>query len=170
MSSRTRTRTAAIATAVVLFATAPAALAVAPGNDQSSAESVPRVQHLHTVTKTPATGKFRCGRLRLTITRGTEIEVFDGLKTRGVTFIEIHRHSRHVRLIGSDGRTYRPTGITREKVVLVEPEDDNPAWATEVIKVRFHNRHVDAPLYLREVIKWRNGVRTDVVTGPCDFA
>ena len=171
MASRTRTKTAAIATAVVMLATAPAAaLAVAPGNDQSAAESVPRVQHLHTVTKTPATGKFRCGRLRLTITRGTEVEVFDGLKTRGVTFIELHRREKHVRLLGSDGRTYRAAGGAREKVVLVEPDDDNPAWATEIIEVRFHNRHVDSPLYLREVIKWRDGVRTDVVTGPCDFA
>ena len=61
-------------------------------------------------------------------------------------------------------------GVVREKVVLVEPDDDNPAWATEIIKLRFHNRHVGSPGYLREVIKWRNGVRTDVVTGPCDFA
>ena len=171
MASRTRTKTAAIATAVVMLATAPAAaLAVAPGNEQSAVESVPRVQHLHTVTKTPATGKFRCGRLRLTITRGTEIEVFDGLKTRGVTFIEIRRREKHVRLLGSDGRTYRVAAYVREKIVLVEPDDDNPAWATIIIKLRFHNRHVGSPGYLREVIKWRNGVRTDVVTGPCDFA
>lgn len=172
MATRTRTKTAAIATAVVMLATAPAAaLAVAPSNDQSGAQAVPRVQHLRTVTTTPVTGNFRCGRLRLTITRGTETEVFDGLKTRGVTFIEIHRRWKHVRLIGSDGRAYRTAGsVTREKVVLVEPDDDNPAWATEIIEVRFHNRHVGSPGYLREVIKWRNGVRTDVVTGPCDFA
>jgi hypothetical protein len=100
----------------------------------------------------------------------TETEVFDGLKTHGVTFIEIHRLWKHVKLHGSDHRTYAPTGSTREKVVLVEPDDDNPAWATEVIELRFHNRHVGSPGYLREVIKWRKGVRTDVVTGPCDFA
>ena len=128
------------------------------------------MRHLHTATTTPAAGKFRCGRLRLKVSRGTETEIFDGLKTRGVTFIEIHRHSKNVRLLGSDGRSYRPTGSTREKFVLVEPDDDKPAWATEIIEVRFHNRHVGSPGYLREVIKWRDGVRTDVVTGPCDFA
>jgi hypothetical protein len=171
MATRARTKTATIATTFVLLATAPvAALAAAPSNDQRGAQSVPRVQHLHTVTSTPASGKFRCGGLRLTVTGGTEIEVFDGLETRGVTFIEIHRRWNHVRLTGSDGRTYRATGSTREKVVLVEPDDDNPVWATEIVRVRFHNRHLDSPRYLREVIKTRNGVRTDVVTGPCDFA
>jgi hypothetical protein len=62
-----------------------------PSNDQGGAQPVPRVQHLRTVTTTPASGKFRCGRLRLTITHGTETEVFEGLETRGVTFIDIHR-------------------------------------------------------------------------------
>jgi hypothetical protein len=171
MTSWTQTRTGAAATAVVMLASAPAAaLAVAPGSDQGTAQSVPRVRHLHTATTTPATGKFRCGRLLLTITRGTETEVFDGLKTRGVTFIEIHRRWKHIKIMGSDHRVYRSTGFTREKVVLVEPDDDNPAWATEIIELRFHNRHVGSPGHLREVIKWRNGVRTDVVTGPCDFA
>jgi hypothetical protein len=154
-----------------MLAAAPAAaLAAAPDSDQGGAQSVPHVRHLHTATTTPAAGRFRCGQLILTVTRGTETEVFDGLKTRGVTFIEIHRDWKHVKLVGSDGRTYRPTGSTREKVVLVEPDDDNPAWATEIIELRFHNRHVGSAGYLREVIKWRNGVRTDVVTGPCDFA
>jgi hypothetical protein len=156
---------------VLILAAAPgAALAGTPDNDQRGAPAVPHVQHLHTVTTTPAAGSFRCGRLRLTANRGTETEVFDGLKTRGVTFIEIHRRWKHVKLAGSDNRVYRATGMTREKVVLVEPDDDNPAWSTEIIELRFHNRHVGSPGYLREVIKWRNGVRTDVVTGPCDFA
>lgn len=168
MATRTRTKTAAIATAVIILATAPVAALGAPNNDRSGAQSVPRVQHLHTVTTTPATGQFRCGRLRLTITAGTETEVFDGLKVRGVTFIEIHRRWNHVRLVGSNGRAYRATAGTREKVVLVDP--DNPVWATEIIEVRFHRLHVDSPRYLREVIKLRNGVETDVVTGPCDFA
>ena len=171
MTSRTLTKTAAVATAVVLLASSPVgASSSAPGSDQSGARPQPHVRHLHTVTTTPTAGMFRCGRLRLEVTHGTETETFDGLKTRGVTFIEIHRRWQHVRLIGSDGRTYRPTGSTRGKYVLVEPNDNKPAWATEVIEVRFHNRHVGSPGYLREVIKWRDGVRTDVVTGPCDFA
>ncbi|MCW2775934.1 MAG: hypothetical protein JWN91_4260 [Nocardioides sp.] len=171
MTSGTRTRTGAAATTVLMLATAPtAALAVTPDKDHDGAQAVPRVRHLHTVTTTPAAGAFRCGSLLLTVTGGTETEVFDGLKTHGVTFIEIHRLWKHVKLHGSDHRTYAPTGSTREKVVLVEPDDDNPAWATEVIELRFHHRHVGSPGYLREVIKWRNGVRTDVVTGPCDFA
>jgi hypothetical protein len=171
MASRTHTMTGAVATAVMILGTAPtAALALAPDNDQAGAQSPPDVQHVHTVTTTPAAGTFRCGRLRLAVTGGTETEVFDGLKTKGVTFIDIHRRWEHVELIGSDHRVYRPTGSTREKVVLVEPDDDNPAWATEIIEVRFHNRHVGSPGYLREVITWRNGIRTDVVTGPCEFA
>jgi hypothetical protein len=171
MATRTRTRTAAITAALVMLATAPAALAVAPSNNDGEAQPLPRVQHLRTVTTTPASGKFRCGRLRLTITHGTETEVFEGLETRGVTFIDVHRRWNHVRLTGSDGRVYRTGGsVTREKVVLVAPDDENPVWDTEIIVVRFHNRHVGSPGYLREVIKIRNGVRTDVVTGPCDFA
>jgi hypothetical protein len=171
VTSWTPTKTGATAAAVILLAAAPAAaLAAAPDSKQGGAPSVPHVQHLHTATTTPAAGRFRCGQLILTVTRGTETEVFDGLETRGVTFIEIHRDWKNVKLVGSDGRTYKPTGSAREKVVLVEPDDDNPAWATEIIKLRFHNRHGGSPGYLREVIKWRNGVRTDVVTGPCDFA
>lgn len=172
MTTRTRTKTRTITTAVLMLATAPAAaLAVTPGNDRSGAQSAPRVHHVHTVTHTPLAGKFRCGQLDLTITRGTETEISDALKTQGVTFIEIHRRWKHVRLIGSDGREYRTAGrVTREKVVLVEPNDNKPVWATEIIEVRFHNRHVGSPGYLREVIKWRHGVRTDMITGQCDFA
>jgi hypothetical protein len=171
MSSWTLTRTGAAAAAVVMLAAAApaAAVAIAQHNDQRGAQLLPRVRHLHTVTETPAAGTFRCGELLLTITRGTEIEDFAGLQTRGVTFIEIQRRWKDVTLIGSDHRVYRPTGVTRSKVVLVEPDDDKPVWATEIIELRFHNPHVGSPGYLREVIKWRNGVRTDVVTGPCDF-
>jgi hypothetical protein len=171
VTSWTPTKTSAAVAAVLMLAAAPAAArAATPDSDQAGAQSVPKVQHLHTATTTPAAGRFRCGKLILTVTRGTETEVFDGLETRGVTFIEIHRVWKHVKLVGSDGRAYWPTGSAREKVVLVAPDDDNPAWATEIIELRFHNRHGGSPGYLREVIKWRNGVRTDVVTGPCDFA
>jgi hypothetical protein len=171
MTSWKPTKTGAAAAAVVMLTAAPAAaLAVAPTSDRGGAQSVPHVRHLHTVTTTSAAGRFRCGHLRLTVTRGTETEVFDGLKTRGVTFIEIHRRWKHVKLSGSDNRVYRPTGFTRARDVLVEPDDNHPAWGTEVIELRFHNRHVGSPGYLREVITWRDGVRSDVVTGPCDFA
>ena len=168
---RAQIKTGAATAAIVVLAAAPAAaLAVTSDSGQEATESVPHVRHLHTVTTSPAAGKFRCRHLDLKVAGGTETEVFDGVKTRGVTVIEIRRHWKNVTLVGSDHRVYRPTGSTREKDVLVEPDDDNPAWATEIIKVRFHNRHVATPLYLREVIKWRDGVRTDVVTGPCDFA
>ncbi len=172
MTPRTHIRTGAAAAALVMLAAAlPAALAVDPGSSELGVDqSPPPVRHLYTETKTPAGGKFRCGDLRLTVTHGTEIETFDGYKTKGVTFIEIHRHWKNVKLIGSDGRSYWPTGVVRQKVVLVEPDDDNPAWATEIIVLRFHNSSGGSPGYLREVIKWRNGVRTDEVTGPCDFA
>jgi hypothetical protein len=171
VTSWTPIKTSAAAAAVLMLAAAPAAAgAGAPDSDPVGAQSVPHVQHLHTVTTTPAAGRFRCGQLMLTVTRGTETEVFDGLETGGVTFIEIHRFWKHVKLVGSDGRAYRATGSAREKVVLVAPDDDNPAWATEIIELRFDNPHVGSPGHLREVIKWRNGVRTDIVTGPCDFA
>jgi hypothetical protein len=168
---RAQIKTGAATAAIVVLAAAPAAaLAVTSDSGQEATEPVPDVRHLHTVTTSPVAGTFRCGKLGLKITGGTETEVFDGVKTHGVTVIEIRRHWKDVTLVGSDHRVYRPTGSTREKDVLVEPDDDNPAWATEIIKVRFHNRHVSTPLHLREVIKWRDGVRTDVVTGPCDFA
>lgn len=171
MRSPTRTKTGAAGAAIVMLAAAPAAaLAVTSDSSQEGAEPVPHVRHLHTATTSPAAGNFRCGRLDLKVQGGTETEIFDGVKTRGVTVIEIRRYWKNATLIGSDHRVYRPTGSTREKVVLVEPDDDNPAWATEIIKLRFHNQHVGTPLYLREVIKWRDGTRTDVVTGPCDFA
>jgi hypothetical protein len=171
MTSRTQTKTSAAAASLVMLVAAPAAaLAVTSDGGQDETEPVPHVRHLHTITTSPAAGKFRCGHLDLEITGGTETEVFDGVKTQGVTVITIRRYGKNVTLRGSDHRVYRPTGSTREKVVLVEPDDDNPAWATEIINVRFHNRHVAKALYLREVIKWRDGVRTDLVTGPCDFA
>jgi hypothetical protein len=171
VTSWTPIKTSAAAAAVLMLAATPAvARAGGPDSDQRAAQSVPHVQHLHTVTTTPAAGRFRCGQLILTVTSGTETEVFDGLETQGVTFIEIHRYWKHVKLVGSDGRVYRPSGSTREKVVLVAPDDDNPAWATEIIKLRFDNPHVGSPGHLREVIKIRDGVRTDTVTGPCDFA
>jgi hypothetical protein len=171
MTSWTPAKTGAVAAAGIMLATAPAAaLAATPTSAQGTGKSVPHVEHLHTTTTTPASGRFRCGQLLLTVTQGTETEVFDGLQTRGVTFVEIHRSWKNVRLVGSDQRRYRASGATREKVVLVEPDDDNPVWATEIITLRFHDRHGGSPGYLREVIKWRDGVRTDVVTGPCDFA
>lgn len=176
MTARTRTRRITVASAALVLATSPAvALASPPGSVQARAQGEPHVRHVHTVDTIPAVGKFRCGHLRLEVTHGTQTEVFDGLRTRGVTFIQIHRRLDHVKLIGSDGRVYRITGltrelVTRERVVLVEPDDDNPVWATEIIELRFHNRHVGSPGYLREVIKTRDGVETVVVTGPCDFA
>lgn len=171
MLSSTQTKTGAAVAAIVTLVAAPAAArAVTSYSGEDGAEPVPHVQHLHTATTSPAAGKFRCGHLVLTITGGTETEVFEGLKTQGVTYIDIHRLWKNVTMMGSDHRVYRPTASTREKVVLVEPDDDNPAWATEIIELRFHNRQVGSPLHLREVIKWRDGVRTDVVTGQCDFA
>jgi hypothetical protein len=126
-------------------------------------------QHEHTVTTVPAEGTFTCGDLTLTIESGSETETFDGVLQNGVVRIRITRDWDDVTLEGSDGRSYRASGHTRARFVLVDPDFDNPVWGREDILVKFRTVSHRLVGYLREVIRIRHGVETDVVSGPCDF-
>lgn len=149
----------------VATATAGLLLAAAPAH----ADHDP-VQREHTVTTVPAQGAFTCGHLTLTVTGGTETETFDGVLRHGVARIFIARDWDDVTLEGSDGRSYVALGHTRARFVLVEPDLENPVWGQEDILVRFRTASHRAIGYLRETIRIRKGVETDVVSGPCDFA
>ncbi len=126
-------------------------------------------EHEHTVTTSPAAGRFRCGDLVLTVDGGTETETVDGVLVGGVARVRVQRHYRGVTLAGSDGGRYRATAHVTARFVFVAPDFDNPVWGREVIDVRFHGRH-GSPGYLHEELTIRDGVETDVVTGPCDYA
>ena len=127
-------------------------------------------QHEHTVTTVPAEGMFTCGELTLTVESGTETEIFDGVLQNGVARIRIARDWDNVVLEGSDGRSYLASGHTRARFVLVDPDFDNPVWGHERIVVRFSTASHRPVGYIREEIRIRQGVETDVVSGPCDFA
>lgn len=126
-------------------------------------------QHEHTVTTVPAEGAFTCGDLTLTIETGTETEIFDGVLKDGVARIRITREWDRVTLKGSDGRSYRASGHTRARFVLVDPDFENPVWGHELILVKFRTASHRPVGYLREELRIRHGVETDVVSGPCDF-
>ena len=122
------------------------------------------------MTTVPAQGSFVCGALALSITDGTETETFDAVLRNGVARIRISRSWQGVTLAGSDGRTYRASGQTHARFVLVDPDFDNPVWGHELVVVRFRSGTHGSTLYLREEIKIRHGNESDVVSGPCDFA
>ena len=122
------------------------------------------------MTTVPAQGSFVCGDLALAVDAGTETETFDAVLKNGVARIRISRSWQGVTLTGSDGRTYRASGQTRARFVLVDPDFDNPVWGHEVVLVRFRSGSDGSSLYLREEITIRNGSEDGVVSGPCDFA
>lgn len=152
-------KTLAVAITSLVMAAAPAA-----------ATSAEPVQHEHTVTTVPAEGMFHCGDLVLSINGGTETEIFDGVLKHGVARVRIIRLWHGVTLAGSDGRHYRASGRAHARFVLVAPDFDNPVSGHEVINVRFHVRRHGSPGYLHEELIINDGVETDVVSGPCDYA
>jgi hypothetical protein len=124
----------------------------------------------HTVTTSPAEGRFRCGDLLLTTTAGTQTETIDGMLTNGVAHVRIQRRYDDVKLSGSDGRTYRAVAHVDAHFVLVAPDFDNPVRGDEVIHVTFLGGPQGSPGYLNEQLRIRDGVETDQVTGTCDYA
>lgn len=124
----------------------------------------------HTLTTSPAEGRFRCGELLLTATAGTQIEIIDGRFKNGVANVRIQRRYDGVTLAGSDGRVYRATAHVNSHFVLIAPDFDNPVRGDEIIHVSFLGGPQGSPGYLNEHLRIRDGVETDQVTGPCDYA
>jgi hypothetical protein len=124
----------------------------------------------HTVTTSPAEGRFRCGELLLTATAGTQTEIIDGRFKNGVANVRIQRRYDGVTMAGSDGRVYRATAHVNSHFVLIAPDFDNPVRGDEIIHVSFLGGPQGSPGYLNEHLRIRGGVETDQVTGPCDYA
>lgn len=139
------------------------------GSPVGSAIAEPPEQD-HTVTTSPAEGRFRCGELLLTVTAGTQTEIIDGRFKNGVVNVRIQRRYDGVTLTGSDGRVYRATAHVNSHFVLIAPYFDNPVRGDEVIHVSFLDGPQGSPGYLNEHLRIRGGVETDQVTGPCDYA
>jgi hypothetical protein len=163
-------RIAGILASAVALAAAPTASVVAAANSHVPGRHSSPPQHQHALHSQPATGKFRCGTLRLAINGGREIETFDGDLRHGITRVFISRIWRHVTLAGSDGRTYRASGVTSQWDVLIAPDSNHPVRGQEVIVVDFRGGPDKSPGFLRERLTIRNSHETDVVTGPCNFA
>jgi hypothetical protein len=127
-------------------------------------------QFEHTSTTHGVKGtKFQCGDLVLRVTKGKEIETQDGLLRNGVARLSIRREWRHVSLAGSNGRTYRASGVTAAWFVLKSPDFEHPVSGLEVIQLFFHRGPSHSPGWLREKIKITRGHESDVVSGPCNF-
>ena len=124
----------------------------------------------HTLTTSPAEGRFRCGELLLTVTAGTQTEIIDGRFKNGVVNVRIQRRYDGVTMAGSDGRVYRATAHVNSHFVLIAPDFDNPVRGDEIIHVSFLGGPQGSPGYLNERLRIRGGVKTDQVTGPCDYA
>jgi len=123
----------------------------------------------HTVTTSPAEGRFRCGELLLTTTAGTQTEIIDGRFKNGVVNVRIQRRYDGVTMAGSDGRVYRATAHVDSHFVLIAPDFDNPVRGDEIIHVNFLGGPQGSAGYLHEHLRIRGGVETDQVTGPCDY-
>src|SRR4029077_12038018 len=99
-----------------------------------------------------------------------ETEATDADLRNGVAHLSISRILRHLKLRGSDGRTYRASGVAAAWFVLRAPDFDLPVHGLEVIQLMFRGGPDKSPGWLREQIRWVHKKTTDVVTGPCDFA
>jgi len=149
----------AIALSGLLVVGAPAGSAIADPPDRD-----------HTVTTSPAEGRFRCGELLLTATAGIQTEIIDGSFKNGVVNVRIQRRYDGVTMAGSDGRVYRATAHVNAHFVLIAPDFDNPVRGDEIIHVSFLGGPQGSPGYLNEHLRIRDGVETDQVTGPCNYA
>ncbi len=124
----------------------------------------------HSVTTSPAEGRFRCGDLLLIVTAGTQTELIDSRFKGGVANVRIQRSYDGVTLSGSDGKVYRATAHVNARFVLVAPDFDNPVRGDEIIHVSLLGGPQGSPGYLNEHLRIRGGVETDQVTGSCDYA
>lgn len=127
-------------------------------------------QRDHSVRTSSAEGRFRCGDLLLTVTDGTETETVDSRFKDGVADVWIERRYDGVVLSGSDGYSYRAIAHVSSHFVLVEPDFDNPVRGDELIHVSFLGGPQGSPGHLDEHLRIRDGVESDEVTGPCDYA
>ena len=128
-------------------------------------------QHKHTVNTQSMHGlTFLCGDLRLRVTRGFLTETTDADLRNGVTHISISRIGHGLRLHGSDGRTYRASGVTAAWFVLRKPDDETPVHGLEISQIMFRGGPDKSPGWLREQIKWVDKHETESVHGPCTFA
>jgi hypothetical protein len=160
---------AATCGALVVLAIAPGASS-APANTSSPATAAAQDEFEHRVTNHVAQGRFQCGDLTLTIVAGREIETQDGTLHAGVARLFINRVWRRVRLSGSDGETYRATGVTSAWFVLKAPDFNKPVRGNENITVVFRSAADESPGYLQERISIRDSKESEVVSGPCDYA
>ena len=140
-----------------------------PASSAGRAGGIPPDRFEHTVTNVAARGGFQCGDLKLTIVSGREIEIRDGTLRDGIAHAFINRVWRRVKLAGSDGDTYRATGVTTSWFVLKAPDFAHPVRGEENITIVFRSAADKSPGYLQEHISIRHSRERDVVTGPCDF-
>ena len=160
---------AAICGAVVALMT-PAA-AVAPIDaDNTSRAAAAEDQFEHRVTNVAAQGRFRCGDLILEVVAGREIETQDGFLHDGVAHVFINRVWRRIKLSGSDGETYRSSGVASAWFVLKAPHFNRPVRGDETIVAVFRSGANKSPGYVKEHISIRDSKEKEVVSGPCDYA
>jgi hypothetical protein len=127
-------------------------------------------QHQHTVVTESVRGDtYVCGDLTLRATGGRMTETNDADLRNGVVRISISRIYRGVRFHGSDGRTYRASGVTAAWFVLHAPDFETPVRGLEISQVMFRGGPDKSPGWLREQIKWVDKHETESVHGPCDF-
>ena len=128
-------------------------------------------QHQFTVETESLRGlTFVCDDLTLRVTRGRSTESTDADLRNGVARISISRVAPHLRLHGSDGRTYRATGFTVAWFVLKDPDFETPVHGLEVTQVMFRGGPGKSPGWLRERIAWADKQETESLRGPCAFA
>jgi hypothetical protein len=128
------------------------------------------VQHEYTVKTLSLRGDtFVCGDLTLRVTHGWMTETNDADLRAGVARISTSRIARGVRLHGSDGRTYRASGVTAAWFVLRAPDFETPTHGLEISQVMFRGGPDKSPGWLRERIAWVDQHETETVKGPCTF-
>jgi len=169
MTTSTR-RQRLIAAAVGTIALSAAGPSVAQSITARDSAQRDRVVHQFTVETEPLRGAtFACGKLTLRAIHGTEIETTEGDLRNGVAHVFISRVWRRVELRGSDGLTYRASGVTAAWFVLHAPDFDTPVHGLEVNQAMFRGGPRKSPGWLRERIKWTDRHATDHVNGPCRF-
>ena len=168
-SIRSRHIAVAALTPLCLTVAGPAIARPAPP-DGTSLRSDDPTQHEHTVVTESVRGDtYVCGDLTLRATRGRMTETNDADLRNGVARISISRIYHGVRFHGSDGRTYRASGVTAAWFVLHAPDFETPVHGLEISQVMFRGGPDKSPGWLREQIKWVDKHETEKVQGPCDF-
>jgi hypothetical protein len=148
---------------------APAAAQPAHPAEPASQSAGPTKHEYQVSTSSLRGATFVCGDLTLRVTRGRETEVNDADLRDGVARLYTSRIQHGVRLRGSDGRTYRASGVTAAWFVFDAPDFETPEHGLEIIEVMFRGGPDKSPGWLRERIAWAHQHETDRVHGPCTF-